>query len=159
MRGLVTLVVLLLATAVFAQIRDLGLEKGVDEFTGTVTCEQWVVNLSSPSRLTVRIILDERRSLTFSIIRNTASEEGFVQIPWAFTDRKGVLLRFADGEVRGLFVENTYFDGDNQYVNIIIAPRFLDELLAETSDLRFRLIDSEEGDYRQHFDGTLTVAH
>ena len=156
MKRLVTSAVLLLATTVFAQIQDRGLEKSVDEFTGTVLCEQWVVNLADPGRLTLRTILDERGVITFSLIRSTATS-GVINIPWAWTEQKGVLLRFADGEVRGLYVENTHYDGNNQYANLIVTSGFLEELLAETEDLRFRLVDWDEGDNRQHYDGTLTV--
>lgn len=119
-KRLVTSVVLLLATTVFAQIQDRGLEKSVDEFTGTVLCEQWVVNLADPGRITLRTILDERGVITFSLIRSTATS-GVINIPWAWTEQKGVLLRFADGEVRGLYVENTHYDGNNQYANLITS--------------------------------------
>ena len=155
MRKLIALVLLSLVTVGFTQIQDRGLEKGIDEFTGTTLCEQWVVNLADPNMLTWRAILDERGVITFSFILRIRG----LSVPWAYTGQEGVLLRFSDGEIRGLFMKNHHYEAGNLYVNMLVTSNLLVDLLAETEDVRFRLIDEGEGDDRQHHDGTLTVGH
>ena len=160
---LLALVLLLLVATAVAQIQDQGLQKGVDEFAGTIICEQQVMDTGAPDRLTLRVVLDERGTITFSIVRSNLEDNEIVNAPWSFTGDDGILLRFTDGEVLGLLVADTDtdfgFPFSGQTHNLIVPPALLGTLLSETEDIRFRLLDDDEGGDRNHIDGTLAVQH
>lgn len=158
-----------LALAV-AQIQDQGLQKSIDEFTGTVICEQQVIDAGHPNRLTIGIAVDERGVLTLMVHRSTLLYQEIVSPPGSWEEAAGVLFRFPDGEIVGIEVENWSAGEDgvvstvdpsmnSQTHNLIIPPAFLRRLLTETEDVRFRLVDTDEGGERHHVDGTLTVPH
>ena len=158
---------LLSVTTASAQILGYGLQKSVDEFTGTVICEQQVIDASHPNKLTIGVALDERGVVTFTLNRSKLPNEQVVSAPAFWEDEDGILFRFPNGEVVGHSVEDTDFDVVNivdpnswtQSHTLIIVPDLLKRMLSGDGDIRFCLIDTDEGGDRQHVDGTLTREH
>lgn len=159
--------VLLFATAT-AQIRDQGLRKSIDEFEGTVVCEQQVIDEAHPNQLTISVALDERRVITFALHRSNLIAEEVVNRPYSWEDEynQGVIFRFSTGESVGRPIEDSDSDVGSVVVSddwsqthtLIIEESFLLKLLlrARRGDIRYRLTDTDEGSDRQHFDGTIS---
>ena len=168
-RSCIVLVIALLATATAQQlIRDQGLQRSIDEFAGTVICEQKVIDEAHPNLITIGVALDERGVITFSLHRSNLTAEEVVSRPYSWEDGydQGVIFRFSSGESVGRSIEDSDSDIGNMMVSndrsqthtLIIEEGFLLKLLlrARRGDIRYRLTDTDEGSDRQHFDGTIT---
>ncbi|MDE0099312.1 MAG: hypothetical protein OXM87_06845 [Truepera sp.] len=115
-RSVFALFVLLVAALAVAQVQDLGLQKRIDEFAGTTTCEQQVIDTGNS--LTLRAVLDDR-GIDLSL--------DIVSAPWSVSPVEvGV---------------SYHFEALEHPENFIITSKLLERLRSEIEDIRFRHVD------------------
>lgn len=144
-------------------IRDSKLTARRDSFTGRQTCEQTVTNTNDQHNVTVIARLSEHGVYTLTLLRRDLELATFPPI-----SENGLLLRFADGTVRGFLVANHDFEFRSvirsavvlasEIHTAVVPGSFYIRLRDSVGDVRYRIVDKDRA-RQNNVDGVLTRQH
>ena len=153
-RILPALLALTLIAIAHAEIRDSGVMKKTDEFTGAVSCSQIVVNTQDPYYLATTMYQDAAADI-FMITRSDLKADEVAHNMFMAQQRDLLYLRFNQDDVENYKIMSAKADvlegttGWQSQTGILADTALFERLVSAPGDVRYRISSDS------NFDGTI----